>query len=376
MVIRNANVYTEDGTFMKKDVHICGERISAETTEAKDAGENTILEAEGMYLIPGLTDIHFHGCVGYDFCDGTQHAIEAMAVYEAQNGITTICPATMTLDDDTLTRVFTTAAAYQSDRGADLVGINMEGPYLSHAKKGAQNPAYLRIPSAEHFRKMQRLSNGRIRLVNIAPELEGAMDFIQEVKDEVVISLAHTVSDYDTALKAYENGASHLTHIYNAMPPFSHRSPGVIGAALDFPHCHVEMIVDGVHIDPSLVRATFKMFGDERIILISDSMMATGLKDGQYSLGDQEVTVTGNKAALADGTIAGSTTNLMKCLQIAVSYGIPLASAVKCAAVNPAKEIGCYKEYGSITPGKIANMVLLDQEYQVKAVILRGQILD
>ncbi len=372
MVIKNANVYTEGGIFVKKDVYICGDRITEEAIAVKDASEDTI-DAEGMYLIPGLTDLHIHGCVGYDFCDGTLKAIEAMAVYEAQNGITTLCPATMTLDDDTLSGVFRAAAAYKSDRGADLVGINMEGPYFSHAKKGAQNPAYLRLPNAEHFRKMQRLSNGMIKLVDVAPELEGAMEFIQEVKDEVVISLAHTTADYDTALKAYQTGASHLTHIYNAMPPFSHRSPGVIGAALDSPHCHIEMIVDGVHIDPSVVRATFRMFGEDRIILISDSMMATGLKEGHYSLGGQEVTVTDNKATLADGTIAGSTTNLMKCLQTAVSYGIPLASAVKCAAVNPAREIGIYEEYGSITPGKYANLVLLDQEYQVKKVILKGR---
>jgi N-acetylglucosamine-6-phosphate deacetylase len=374
MVIKNANVYTEDGVFLKKDVYISDDRIADETTRKK-SGEDTILEAEGMYLIPGLTDLHLHGCVGYDFCDGTLEAIEAMAEYEAHNGITTLCPATMTLDDDTLSGVFTSAAAYKSDRGADLVGINMEGPYFSHAKKGAQNPAYLRLPNAEHFRRMQKLSNGMIKLVDVAPELEGAMEFIQEVKDEVVISLAHTTADYDTALEAYQKGASHLTHIYNAMPPFSHRNPGVIGAALDSPHCHVEMIVDGVHIDPSVVRATFRMFGEDRIILISDSMMATGLKDGQYSLGGQAVTVTGNKATLADGTIAGSATNLMKCLQTAVSYGISLASAVKCAAVNPAKEIGSYKEYGSITPGKYANLVLLDEEYQIKKVILKGRIL-
>ncbi len=375
MVIKNANVYTEDGTFLKKDVMIRGDRIVEETLATKETTKDTVLDAEGMYLIPGLTDLHIHGCVGYDFCDGTPEAIEAIAEYEAQCGITTLCPATMTLDDDTLSGIFTSAAAYQSARGAVLAGINMEGPYFSHAKKGAQNPAFLRLPNAEHFRKMQKLSKGMIKLVDIAPELEGAMEFIQEVKDEVVISLAHTTADYDTALEAYQKGASHLTHIYNAMPPFSHRSPGVIGAALDSPHCHIEMIIDGVHIDPSVVRATFRMFGDDRIILISDSMMATGLKEGQYSLGGQEVTVTGNKATLADGTIAGSTTNLMKCLQTAVSYGIPLTSAVKCAAVNPAKEIGIYGEYGSITPGKYANLVLLDHEYQVKKVILKGKIL-
>jgi N-acetylglucosamine-6-phosphate deacetylase len=375
MVIKNANVYTEDGTFIKKDVYIRGDRIADEKAAMKGNGEDTILDVEGMYLIPGLTDLHMHGCVGYDFCDGTSEAIETMADYEAHNGITTICPATMTVDDDTLTRVFASAAAYKSERGAVLVGINMEGPYFSHAKRGAQNPAYLRLPNVEHFRRMQKLSNGMIKLVDVAPELEGAMEFISEVKDEVVISLAHTTADYDTALEAYRIGASHLTHIYNAMPPFSHRSPGVIGAALDSPHCHIEMIVDGIHIDPSVVRATFRMFGDDRIILISDSMMATGLKEGQYSLGGQFVTLTGGKVTLADGTIAGSATNLMKCLQTAVSFGIPFPSAVKCAAVNPAKEIGIYGEYGSITPGKYANLVLLDQEYQVKKVILKGNIL-
>ncbi len=372
MRIKNAIVYTEDGSLLKKDIYIRGDRF---ITEEEAASEDFILDAEGMYLIPGLTDLHIHGCVGYDFCDGTKEAIEAIAEYEAQNGITTLCPATMTLDDDALSGIFSAASAYQSEKGAALVGINMEGPYFSYEKRGAQNPDYLRLPNAEHFRRMQKLSNGMIKLVDVAPELEGAMEFIQELKDEVVISLAHTTADYDTAVEAYQKGASHLTHIYNGMPPFSHRSPGVIGAALDSPHCHVEMIVDGVHIDPSVVRATFQMFGDDRIILISDSMMATGLKEGQYSLGGQTVTVTGSKAALADGTIAGSTTNLMKCLQTAISFGIPFPSAVKCAAVNPAKEIGIYGEYGSITPGKIANLVLLDQKYQVKKVILKGNIL-
>ncbi len=375
MIIKNAIVYSEEGTMLKKDIYIRGERITDAPSAAEATKEDTVLDADGMYLIPGLTDLHLHGCVGFDFCDGTTEAIHAIAEYEAKNGITTICPATMTLDDTALSGIFEAAAEYRSENGAVLVGINMEGPYLSHAKKGAQNPAFLRLPSAEHFRRMQKLSNGMIKLVDIAPEIDGAMEFISAVKDEVVVSLAHTTADYETALEAYEQGASHLTHIYNAMPPFSHRSPGVIGAALDSPHCHVEMIVDGVHIDPSVVRATFKMFGEDRIILISDSMMATGLKEGQYSLGGQAVTVTGSKATLADGTIAGSTTNLMKCLQTAVSFGIPLPVAVRCAAVNPAKEIGIYEEYGSITPGKYANLVLLDKEYQVKKVILKGKVL-
>ena len=366
-------VYTEDGSFVKKDLVIEGEYIVSNEGSSNHREE---LDAEGLYLIPGLTDLHFHGCVGYDFCDGTPQAIQAMAEYQASNGITTIAPATMTLDDERLTEIFKNASEYRSESGAILTGIKMEGPYLSLAKKGAQNPKFLKHPDAAHFRRMQALSGGLIKILAIAPEVEGALECIDELKDEVVISLAHTTADYELSMRAFEKGASHLTHLYNAMPAFSHRSPGVIGAAFDNDHVHVELICDGVHVDPSVVRATFKMFGEDRIILISDSMMATGLKDGQYSLGGQDVTVVGNKATLADGTIAGSATNLMQCMRIAVRFGIPFTTAIKCAAVNPAKEIGIYDKYGSITPGKYANLVLLDQKLEIVKVFIKGAMLD
>lgn len=370
MIIKNALVYTENYRFEKKDIYIEGDRIT-NTTDSED----DIIEAEGLYAIPGLTDIHFHGCVGYDFCDGTPEAIKAIADYESRCGVTSIAPATMTLGYEELTKIFENAASYQNEQGASLVGINMEGPYLSHAKKGAQNEVYLKPANIEDFRRMQQLSGGLIKLVDIAPEEEGAMDFIKAVKDEVVVSVAHTTADYDTASKAFLNGASNVTHLYNAMPPFSHRDPGVIGAALDAEHVKVELICDGVHIAPSVVRATFKMFGDDRIILVSDSMRAAGLEDGEYSLGGQKVFVTGNKATLVDGTLAGSVTNLLDCMKTAVSMNIPLESAVKCATVNPAKQIGIYDEYGSITPGKYANIVLLNSDLSINKVILKGKIL-
>lgn len=365
-------VFTEDGSFVKKNLTIEGEYIVDDDSCCHQEEFN----AEGLYLIPGLTDLHFHGCVGYDFCDGTPQAIKAMAEYQAKNGITTIAPATMTLDDDALIRIFTNASGYPSESGATLVGIKMEGPYLSLAKKGAQNPKYLKHPDAGHFRKMQALSGGLIKILAIAPEEEGALECIEELKDEVVISIAHTSADYELSKKAFERGASHVTHLYNAMPAFSHRSPGVIGAAFDSEHVHVELICDGVHVDPCVVRATLKLFGEDRVILISDSMMATGLKDGQYSLGGQEVTVIGNKATLADGTIAGSATNLMECMRTSVSFGIPLTTAIRCAAVNPAKELGIYDKYGSITTGKYANLVLLDQSLGIVKVFLKGKMLD
>ena len=192
------------------------------------------------------------------------------------------------------------------------------------------------------------------------------MEFIRENSGSINISLAHTTADYDTCMEAFLNGASQLTHTYNAMPPFTHRAPGPIGAAAD---------TDGVHIHPAVVRATFKLFGDDRIILISDSMRAAGMEDGTYDLGGQEVTVKGSLATLSDGTIAGSVTNLMDCMRTAVkAMGIPLASAVKCAAVNPVKAIGLTKDYGSLTPGRYANIVLLKENLDLDKVIHRGVI--
>ncbi len=370
MIIKNALIFTEDNTFVKKDLYLKEDRISDSPNDGDE-----VLEADGLYAIPGLTDIHFHGCVGYDFCDGTPEALSKIADFEAHCGVTGIAPATMTLGEEELKRIFKNAASFQNNHGAELVGINMEGPYLSYKKKGAQNGSYLMHADLTHFRTMQQLSGGLIKLVAVAPEEEGAIGFIQAVKEEVVVSVAHTTADYDTAMTAFQIGASNVTHLYNAMPPFNHREPGVVGAALDCEHVKVELICDGVHIAPSVIRATFKMFGDDRIILVSDSMMATGLKDGEYSLGGQKVFVSGNKATLTDGTLAGSTTNLMACMTTAVSMGIPLESAVKCAAVNPAKQIGIYGQYGSLTPGKYANIVLLNPDLSMNRVILRGKVL-
>lgn len=368
MIIKNASVFEENGTFVTKDIYIEGEKFT------ESAADDTVIDASGLYAIPGLTDVHFHGCVGYDFCDGNHEAIRAIAEYELKNGVTTICPATMTYDEETLSNIGTAAATYDNASGAELIGINMEGPFIAPAKKGAQNGKYIHKPDIDMFRRLQEKAGGLYKLVDIAPEVEGSMEFIEALKDDVTISIAHTTADYDIANEAYQKGAKHATHLYNAMPPFSHRAPGVIGAACDNEHVRVELICDGIHIHPSVVRTTFKMFGDDRVVLISDSMMATGLTDGDYSLGGQAVKVVGQLATLADGTIAGSATNLMGCLRSAVkNMDIPLGSAVKAAAVNSAKAIGIYDNYGSITPGKVANLVLLDQDLNIVKIIFKGQ---
>lgn len=374
MIIKNASVFTEEGVFANQDIYIRDGRFVKTEAEA-DASE--VVDATGCFAIPGLTDIHFHGCMGYDFCDGTQEAITTIAEYEASIGVTSIVPATMTLPEETLKGICETAGAYvqagSREKAADLCGINMEGPFVAESKKGAQNGAFIITPHTGMFDRLNAACGGMIKLVAIAPETEGAMEFIEQRKAEAVMSIAHTAADYDTAMEAFEKGASHVTHLYNAMHPFTHRSPGPIGAAADA-GAEVELICDGVHIHPAVVRSTFKLFGDDKVILISDSMMATGLEDGDYSLGGQAVKVVGNRATLANGTIAGSATNLMDCMRNAVqNMQIPLESAVKAAAVNPAKCVGIYDNYGSIAPGKIANVVLLKKEdLALEQVILRG----
>ena len=367
MVIQNARLFQPNGSFRAGDLFIEDGRFAASA-----GGE--VLGADGLTAIPGLVDLHFHGCVGYDFCDGTPEAFAAITRYEASVGVGAVCPATMTYPEEVLGRIADAAAAWETvEDGAELVGVNMEGPFFSEKKKGAQNAAYLHKPDAEMFRRLQARARGLFKLCNIAPELDGALDCIRSLAGEVRISLAHTDADYDTAKAAYEAGAKQATHLYNAMPPYSHRAPGVIGAACDFAEA-AELIADGVHVHPSAVRLTFRAFGDDRVILISDSMMAAGMPDGEYSLGGQPVTVRGNLATLADGTIAGSATNLLDCMRTAVrEMGIPLGSAVKAAAVNPAKAIGVYDRYGSLEIGKTANVILLDDALEVKGIFLRGK---
>lgn len=377
MIIKNASVYTEAGSFEVKDIYTSGQLFASKPEEAKEE----VIDGEGCFAIPGLTDIHFHGCGGYDFCDGTLEAIDKIARYQASVGVTAIVPATMTMDEETLYTACEAACRYRQEQeegrrkeAALLWGIHMEGPFFSPKRLGAQNPAYLRRPDAVLYEEMQRRSGRMIRIVSLAPEQEGAMEFIRRYKEEVVLSLAHTTADYDTALKAFGMGASHVTHLFNGMETFSHRAPGVPGAAADA-GVEAEVICDGVHLHPSVVRSVIRLLGEDKVLFISDSMRAAGLTDGTYLLGGQQVTVTGSRAVIANGALAGSVTNLMECMRIAVrKMGIPLETAVKCAAVNTAKCVGLYDRCGSITVGKYANLVLLDREdLRVRNVILLGE---
>ena len=374
MIIKNAKVFTDGCRFVEKDLVIRDGRI---VFGAAPQENEEVLDAKGNYALPGLVDIHFHGAVGHDFCDADEAGLQAIADFEASKGVLAICPATMTFSEEILNGIMDVAAAHKNEHGADLVGINMEGPYISPKKVGAQNPKYVMATNAEMFRRLQARSGGLIKLVDVAPEEPGNLDFIRDCAGEVRISIAHTCTSYETAKEAFAAGASHMTHLYNAMPGITHREPGPIIAALE-DHAEVELITDGVHIHPAMVRFTFNTFGDDRVVLIADSMMACGLPDGAYSLGGQAVTVRGPRATLTEhpDTIAGSATCLYDCMRRAVvDMGVPLESAVRAASENPARSIGVDADYGTLAPGRYGNVILADDDLNILTVVQKGKII-
>lgn len=387
MKIINGSVFTPEFRFEEKSVLIRNGRFMRMDPDLPDPEDSVeaeaVVDASGCFVIPGLVDIHFHGCMGADFCDGTREAIASIARYEASQGVTAICPATLTLPVETLKDVLRCAADYADERHgpdeADLVGINMEGPFISRVRKGAQNGAYIIPCDISVCESFLEASRGLVKIAGLAPEENpGFRSYIAAMKDQVRISLAHTDADYETSMAAFEAGACHAVHLFNAMPPMSHRAPGVVGAVRDSKAVMAELICDGNHIHPAVVRAAFDMLGEERIVLISDSLRACGMGDGRMMLGGQEVEVHGTRATLAgSGALAGSVCSLTRCLQIAVKrMNVPLEYAVRCATYNPARAIGIQDAYGSIEAGRKADCVLLNrQDLSVQAVVKDGRLL-
>lgn len=366
MIIKGGKVFQEDGSFLEQAIYINDHRL-VDKAEYQDDGE--VIDAEGLLVLPGLVDIHSHGAAGEDFSDGNPEGLKKILQYEKRCGITSYCPTSMTFPKERLRQIFASIKGAQTEEGAKVVGINMEGPFLDPVKKGAHVEEWIAAPDAAFVRELNQDVDGLVRLVTLAPNMDGAEEFIKEMHEEVCISLGHTVADYDCASRAMKLGAHHVTHLYNAMQPLGHRAPGLIGAAMDDPECMVELICDGYHIHPSAIRAAFRMFGPERVILISDSMRATGMENGTYELGGQEVTVQDRKAVLKDGTLAGSATNLYGCMCKAVEFGIPLEQAIMAATANPARSIGIFDRVGSIRIGKQADLLLVSENLELKRVI-------
>ena len=371
MLYKNANIFA-DGCFQHGSFRVENGRFTEvlTTVPAEDG-----VDLENQYVIPGLVDVHNHGNSGADFSDGDYDGLVKMAQYLAANGVTSFAPASMTLPYDVLEAAYKTAVQLKNAQPsgcARLMGIQMEGPFFSEKKKGAQNGAYLKNPDFEAFQRIYDVSEGLIRIADVAAELPGAAEFTEKASKLCTVSIAHTDCMYEEACAVFDAGASHLTHLYNAMPGIHHRKPGPIGAGSERENVVAELICDGQHIHPSAVRMAFKLFPG-RICLISDALRCCGMPDGQYTLGGQDVFLAGGVAKLADGTLAGSATNLYDCMRKAVEFGIPKEQAILSATIVPAREIGRETEIGSIAAGKHVDFVVCDEEVNRKTVFLCGK---
>ena len=373
MLFKNANVFL-DGRFQRASFRTAGGRFT-EILPADVQGDG--LEFDGKRVIPGLVDVHNHGNSGADFSDGDYDGLVKMASYLACHGVTSFAPASMTLPYDVLHDAFLTAVKLSHEKPANcarLMGIEMEGPFFSEKKKGAQNGAYLKNPDFDAFKALYDAAEGLIRIADVAAELPGAVEFTEQASRLCTVSIAHTDCSYDEAKAVFAAGARHLTHLYNAMPGIHHRKPGPIGAASERGDVFAELICDGQHVHESAVRMAFKLFPG-RICLISDALRCCGMPDGQYTLGGQDVFLKGSIAHLADGTIAGSATNLYDCMRTAVSFGIAEEEAILSATLNPARQLGREREIGSIAVGKLADFIVCDDALNRIAVYLGGRML-
>lgn len=362
MRIRNAMVLL-GRSFRRADVDFDRVITAVEPRAGDGSGDSG-----ARYVLPGLVDIHTHGAAGGDFSDGDAAALSAMAAWYAAQGTTACLPTLMTLPEEALAGAVEAIAGGWPAEGARCLGVHLEGPFLSPGRHGAQPAAYLQRPDPALLRRVDR--RGTVRRLTLACELEGAMDLLRETAGRHTVSLGHSEADYDTAMAAFRAGASLVTHLYNAMPPLLHRAPGIIGAAMDS-GAWAELICDGLHVHPAAVRAAFRLFG-ERLVLVSDSLRCAGLGDGTYTLAGQAVTVREGRAALPDGSLAGSTISLLEGVRRAVGFGIPLEAAAYAASTAPARAMGAV-DIGAIAPGRRADLLVLDEALEPVQVYIGGR---
>ena len=370
MLYTNAKIFTPSG-YVRGSFQVENGIFTAIYTEPTSGGE----DLGGAKVLPGLVDIHIHGAAGADASDAEVEGIRRMSAYLARRGITAFLPTLMTLPEQTAERALRAIheAAHGDARvGARILGARMEGPFLSKKRCGAQDPTFLRDPDVETFYRLWERGGGEIRLLDLAPELPEAISFLRQTGALCRVSLGHTAADYAAASAAFDTGASHVTHLFNAMEPLHHRAPGLIGAACERQNVTAELICDGVHVHPSAVRLAFRLFG-ERLCLVSDALRCCGQSEGDYELTGRRVTLRGGAAYLPDGTLAGAATDLFTAMKNAMCFGISEETAVRACTAIPARIAGCGDALGTIEPGKRADFLVCTDDLMLRRVYIGGR---
>jgi len=337
-----------------------------------------VIDAGNGFVVPGFIDIHVHGGGGSDIMDGKYEAVKQVATTHSRFGTTAFLPTTMTMSKDKIIRSLKSVheAFIKGTGAAEILGINLEGPYINPEKKGAQKEKDIKRPSTREFLEFNQASGNLIRIVTIAPEMPGAIDLIRWLhKKGIIASVGHSNATYKQVQEGILAGLSHVTHTFNAMRGFNHREPGVVGAALSSPKLILEMIADGIHLHPVAMKILIKIKEMGKIVLITDAMRAAGKPEGTYNLGGQEVTVTRGQARLKDGTLAGSVLTMDKAVcNMIDKVGVSLTEAIQMATANPARCLGVESKKGSLEPGKDADIVILNKKLKVELTMVKGKI--
>ncbi|WP_087974309.1 N-acetylglucosamine-6-phosphate deacetylase [Oceanobacillus rekensis] len=379
--IKDANVYKEDNKISKSNIYI--ENGQIQTISNKDDFEKgleedvRIINATNLNAIPGFIDGHIHGTNGADVMDATEEALDTMAAALPQEGTTSFLATTITNSPDNIEKALVNVANYKNKPGqAEMIGVHLEGPFIEKSKAGAQPLEYIIEPDKQVFKKWQHLSGGKIKTVTMAPEHDRDGSFTRYLVSEGVnVSAGHTGTDFAGMKQAVGYGVRQVTHLCNAMSGIHHRDIGVVGAAFQLKELRGELIADGIHISPEMLQLIYNNMGSERLILITDAMRAKGLPDGDYELGGQPVQVANGRAVLADGTLAGSILKMNEGAKHLLQLdGVAVEDIIQMASVNPAKQLGVYDKKGSITVGKDADILLVDENFNIKYTLSRGII--
>lgn len=377
-LIRNINLVNPYEIFFGYGVVVEQDKIVEINIEDNIKIENIdlVIDGKGNFLVPGFVDIHNHGNMGFDIMDSTEDAIDNIGKFHLQNGVTSYLGTVITSSYENMSNAIRNLANYKNKNElSQLIGIHLEGPFFSLDKKGAQPGKYIKKPNMEDIREILNISNGGLKMVSIAPETFGALDIISYLKSkDVAVALAHSNASFEETQIGINYGATVATHLYNGMREFNHREPGIIGAALLDERVYCEIIYDRIHLHDAAVKIAVRMKGADKIVLVSDSMMAAGLSDGDYELGGQKVIVKNSTARLETGSLAGSTLNLRDAVYNMIHYlDIPIKDAIRMASLSPAKAIGINSHKGSIEIGKDADMILIDKDINVLGTMVMGE---